>query len=159
MVYSKVTRRQLKKEYKIGDTASLRLTEVSGATKEVINWINSVEGKHLSADIIDAIKFKIALEQHYTKSQIKGLLQGVNAGTILTDKHKDGGIHTNGGNEEKNNKSIAFDKNVKSKNIQENYEDELFNESVTEKQAVNEGIKPINQGMKAFGSIKRSSKK
>lgn len=160
--------KKLKKEYNIGDTASLRLSKASGATGEVINWINGVDDKCISVSIINSIKITIALEQHYTKSQISRLLQGVSATTIPIEQHiqhKDVNeacvTKDNVDNKEKIIKDIGAHEIEEVKDIKSSSssEEELFGDDVPINKVVEEiRKKPVNKGMKAFNSIGRSSK-
>ncbi len=64
--------------YRLGGHAGIRLSKKSGATQEVVNLLNDIHDNkgNLSAEIIEAIKLKMELEKHYTRTQIDKLRKG-----------------------------------------------------------------------------------
>lgn len=162
-----------KKYYSLGDHVGFRITEKSGATQELVDFINKFvrPNGNFSAEIIECIKLRMDIERNYTMAQIEQLRSGgtQGSGAYLTDVVKGIEPKSNVKNESVFNKTMQEDHAATWENSQidtKNAEDILFDENIfdtsiddTQKShTIQESTSTSRPGVKTLSSLRNLKK-
>lgn len=127
---------------KINDIMTVRLTEKAGVDQETLDWINSVENKKLSAEVIKALKFYrrakheegterilLTVEREAEVAEVEKSKYGHNKGKKYKTKNS---IRENMGDEKSPSPSsptLSNDEHTASEEltVQSTHEEELYN--------------------------------
>lgn len=159
-----MSKKRKRKVYNFGDVVTTRLSPDSNCTQEVLDWINA-EDRILSRDIIEAIQFKIALDNKLSDNAIKEIAFEQMTKTKIIENVEDDKSLYPGANIVHKTKAIQEENQQSDKIIEDttdyndnvvqdtmNVEDEIFGSGISREE---EPGKKVMSALRAMRSIQR----